>query len=157
MAMGVFPIDGLNFGNAAGYEMACSIFASDVTSILQPSGLNAFASVVAGAMTATNAFQADLLGYYIFQNVVTATALTGGLITDSVGGTATPTGIPTATGTTATATSNGATSRATATGSASNGNAASTLGTGTHSSDSGRLQVRSLAGILAVAALVALL
>jgi len=154
---GGVPIDGLNFGNAAGYQTACSIFASDVTSILQPSGLNAFANVVAGAMTATSPFQADILGYYIFQNVASATAGLTGLVTDTVGATATPTGIPTATGTTTTPTSNGATSKAPTTGSASKANAASTSATGTHSSDSGRLQVRSFAGILAVAVLVALL
>jgi len=153
---GGVPIDGLNFGNAAGYQTACAIFASDVTSILEPSGLNAFASVVAGVTTATDVFTADILGYYIFQNVVSATDLTG-LITDTVGATPVPTVTPTATETTATHTSTNATNKAT-TGSTSKatGTGTASLTTGVHTSDSGKLGVRSFVGIAVLVALLAL-
>jgi hypothetical protein len=159
---GGVPIDGLNFGDAAGFQTACSIFASDVTSVLESSGLNAFASVVAEALTATNPLSADILGYYIFQNVVSATGLTG-LITDTVGPAATPTATPaaspTATGTTTTA--NTQTTRTTAAGTESKASTtiASSLATGTHSSESGknRFEASSFAGILVVVALAAIL
>jgi|SRR5579859_778449 len=80
-------IDGLNFGPPAEFSKACSIFAADVTSVLQPSGLNAFASKVLPLMTASRS-DVDILGYYAFQNVVTATKggignTGGGIVTDS--------------------------------------------------------------------------
>lgn len=84
---GGVPIDGLNFGPASAFRSACSLFAYDVTSILKPSGLNAFASVVAPINTAshTKASSRDILGLYIFQNVVTATnAIVSGILTDSL-------------------------------------------------------------------------
>jgi hypothetical protein len=77
------PIDGLNFGPAASFSSACSRFMADVTSILQPSGLNAFASVVQGAISTTNRASVDLLGYYAFQNVVTDVGTQGGIVTDT--------------------------------------------------------------------------
>ena len=158
---GGVPIDGLNFGDAAGFQTACSIFASDVTSVLESSGLNAFASVVAEALTAANPLSADILGYYIFQNVVSATGLTG-LITDTVGPTATTTATPAATPTeTGTTTSNAQTTRTTAAGTESKASTtvASSLATGTHSSDSGKnsFEANSFAGILVIVALAAIL
>jgi hypothetical protein len=155
---GGVPIDGLNFGNAAGFQTACSIFASDVTSVLEPSGLNAFASVVAEALTATNPFSADILGYYIFQNIISATGLTG-LNTDTAGPTTTPTATPTATGTTSAPTSNTATIR-TAAGTESKASTAgaSSSATGTHSSaGKNGFESKILAGMLVIAAVAAIL
>jgi len=84
---GGVPIDGLNFGAASKFSSACSVFAKDVTSVLQPSGLNAFASVVAPIVTSATQAQiasADILGFYALQNVVTAAYAVTGLVTDSV-------------------------------------------------------------------------
>jgi len=92
---GGVPIDGLNFGPPAQFSSNCSRFSADVTSVLQPSGLNAFASVVRGALTSTDRASVDLLGFYIFQNVVTEMATQTALITDSVSYPATRFTLPT--------------------------------------------------------------
>ena len=80
------PIEGLDFGSLQGFQSACEIFAKDVTSTLIPSGLNAFASVVQPIMTAGTEQRSsmDILGFYVFQNVATATGMAvGGLVTDT--------------------------------------------------------------------------
>lgn len=84
---GGVPIEGLNFGAASKFSSACSVFGKDVTSVLQPSGLNAFASVVAPIVTSATRAQvasADILGFYALQNVVTAAYAVTGLVTDSM-------------------------------------------------------------------------
>lgn len=84
---GGVPIDGLNFGAASRFSSACSVFGKDVTSVLQPSGLNAFAIVVAPIVTTSTPAQiasADVLGYYALQNVVSASQAITGIETDSV-------------------------------------------------------------------------
>ena len=50
-----------------------------------PQGLNAFASAVAPVGTVENgqATPMDILGYYIFRDVITATMGFGGIVTDS--------------------------------------------------------------------------
>jgi hypothetical protein len=78
------PIDGLNFGPPSSFSSACSRFSEDVTSILQPSGLNAFASFVRAAMSTPNSASADILGYYAFQNIITQAATQMSIVTDSV-------------------------------------------------------------------------
>jgi hypothetical protein len=160
---GGVPIDGLNFGGLSGFQSACSIFASDVTSVLQPSGLAAFASVVAPVLTASGVDVAsvDLLGYYIFENVVSASGAATGLITDSVGGGETsPTTSPTMTPILTTPTTMVMTTMTAATGSRSLASTVnpSGLGASTHKSDAGRnsLELRWLVGILAIAVLGAL-
>ena len=97
---GGVPIDGLNFGAASQFSSACSVFAKDVTSVLQPSGLNAFASVVAPIITSSTRAQiasADVLGFYALQNVVTASHAISGIMTDSTAPRATGTSRPTGT------------------------------------------------------------
>lgn len=84
---GGVPIEGLNFGAASGFSSACSVFGKDVTSVLQPSGLNAFASVVAPIVTTSTRAQiasADILGYFALQNVVTKSQAITGIETDSM-------------------------------------------------------------------------
>ena len=84
---GGVPIDGLNFGAASGFSSACSVFGKDVTSVLRPSGLNAFASVVAPIVTTSTRAQiasADVLGYFALRNVVTASHAVAGIQTDSI-------------------------------------------------------------------------
>lgn len=76
---GGVPIDGLNFGPAAGFESACSKLAADITSILKPSGFNAFVSIV-GPITGPVSNN-DILGDYILANVLSISAT--GLTTDA--------------------------------------------------------------------------
>jgi len=98
------PIDGLNFGPPASFSSACSVFSEDVTSILQPSGLNAFASAVRAAMSpaTSSTGPADILGYYAFENVITQIATQISIVTDSTS--FTPTRLTVATTATATPT-----------------------------------------------------
>jgi hypothetical protein len=86
------PIDGLNFGPAPAFASACSLFASDVTSVLEPSGLDAFASAVLPVLTAKAGGDLDILGFYAFENLG-STALPQGIVTDSISSTPTPTPI----------------------------------------------------------------
>ena len=66
---GGVPIDGLNFGPAEGFQSACSKFAADVTSVLKPSGFNAFVSVVVSSAASTP----DILGQYVIADVISET------------------------------------------------------------------------------------
>jgi hypothetical protein len=77
------PIDGLNFGATDQFNSACVLFASHVTSILEPSGLSAFASVVTPVetMSIDNGGTADILGYLIYANILVETA--SGILVDS--------------------------------------------------------------------------
>jgi hypothetical protein len=77
------PIDGLNFGPADQFSSACVLFASHVTSILEPSGLSAFANVVTPieTMSIDVPGTADILGYLIYANVAVETA--SGILVDS--------------------------------------------------------------------------
>src|SRR5436190_12815388 len=98
------PIDGLNFGPAAGFQTACSIFASDVTSILKPNGLDAFGRAVTTVLTATaDPRSQDLLGFYIFEIVVSEMT-----VTDSAVATHTASVTPTSMGAATSPTSNSA-------------------------------------------------
>ena len=90
------PIDGLNFGPAPAFASACSLFASDVTSVLEPSGLSAFASAVLPVLTATAGDNLDVLGFYAFENLG-STGLPQGIVTDSTISPSTPTPTPTPT------------------------------------------------------------
>jgi hypothetical protein len=146
---GGIPIDGLNFGPAAEFKSACSLFASDVTSVLEPSGLNAFASVVAPINTASNTEHVssrDILGLYIFQNVVTASNAVSGIMTDSVAPRTTGTASATTTRSAATIVTSGGVSAT-----------AKASGTGTRTSESQRnkMPFSGMVGILAVGVVVA--
>lgn len=146
---GGVPIDGLNFGPAWVFQSACSVFAADVTSVLEPSGLNAFARVVAPVMTGPDA-TLDILGYYIFQDVLSETVVgTGNIATDSITSTmSTPTMQTTVTKSVSGKTT--ASVSASSTGTTASVNASST---GTKVSDAGRfyLPIKALCAILALA------
>lgn len=149
---GGIPIDGLNFGPASGFQSACSKFAADVTSILEPSGLIAFVDVVAPMQSESPLV--DILGYYIVQNFITLSMT--GLVTDTgvVSFAATSLVSPTAIMHSATATSPAATASPTG------GTAAPKVNpSGTHSSESRKnsVGIKSVFSILALAISVSLL
>jgi hypothetical protein len=122
---GGVPIDGLNFGPVAGFQSACSKLAADITSILKPSGLGAFANLV-GSMTGPVSDD-DILGNYILSDIIVSISVTG-LVTDTAATSQTTSPVAR---TLATATDSATTSSAQSAG--------STVGNsspGTHSSDS---------------------
>lgn len=142
-ADGEIPIDGLNFGPPAMFSSACSLFAADVTSVLQPSGLAAFSSVV--AIDDTNKSRLDILGNYIFQMVEIATA-GGGILTDDTRAT------ETGTAALATVGSNTLTAGVVKTSSTSTNTApAGSTGTGKSGSSINRASTAGLFGVLAIA------
>jgi hypothetical protein len=148
-ADGEIPIDGLNFGPPASFSSACSRFAADVTSVLQPSGLAAFASVVAWVFTNKDVVGVDMLGNFIFQNVEMATAVTGGaILTDDT--LATETGTP-ALATVGSNTLTAAVVKTSSTSTATNTASAGSNGTGKSDSSINRASTAGLFGVLAIA------
>lgn len=137
------PIDGLNFGSAAGFQTACSIFSSDVTSILKPSGLYAFLNAVAAVATATaDTGSEDILGFYIVQNAVSGAAslnTDGAFVTNSASVTATTTGAATA-----------PTSNTAATGTITTSTGSSAAGPHMSGSGTNSLQMTTFLGMLAI-------
>lgn len=143
-ADGEIPIDGLNFGPPAMFSSACSRFAADVTSVLQPSGLAAFSSALAIESPNGDSPHLDILGNYIFQMVEMATA--GGILTDDTR--ATETGTPAL----ATVGSNTLTAGVVKTSSTSTNTAsAGSTGTGKSESSINRASTAGLFGVLAIA------